>query len=70
MDKSVLGTSKSAMAERVTFAAKAPSYSEWDLISAIESGSISVDKINKDELGDEFKKMSDEEFKKFVNQKL
>jgi TolB-like protein len=70
MDKSVLGTSKSAMAERVTFAAKAPSYSEWDLISAIESGSISVDKINKDELGDEFKKMSDEEFKKFVSQKL
>ena len=70
MDKRVLGTSKATMAERVTFAAKAPSYSEWDLISAIESGNISTDKINRNELGEEFKKMSDDEFKKFVDQKL
>lgn len=72
MDKASLSQSKAVLAERASYSGATPqsAYSSWDLITAAENGTIDINKISKDELPDEFKKMQDDELKNYIKQKL
>jgi curli biogenesis system outer membrane secretion channel CsgG len=67
------GAGSSVMAERAAFQAAAPAAaadSSWDVVSAIESGSISRDKIKQDQLPADLKKMDKKELDRYLDAKL
>ncbi len=71
----VMGAGKSVAAERAAFqAAAAPAVakaeSDWDAVSAMESGSVSADQFKTEELPEELQKMSKEERGKYLEEKL
>lgn len=73
MDEQALLVSKSVAAERASFSASASgikSMSQWDMISAIESGAIKRDEIKKENLDENLSKMSEKELNNFIDSKL
>ena len=64
----------SAMASRGAFKAMSPSIaaeeSSWDVVSALESGSIKRSEIKKDQLPDELKKMDQKALDGYIDGKL
>lgn len=67
---------KSALAERAAFKAMAPAAqsaaadADWDMVSALESGSLKRSEIKKEELPEELRKMSDKELDKTLDARL
>ncbi|PIS48099.1 MAG: hypothetical protein COT17_00030 [Elusimicrobia bacterium CG08_land_8_20_14_0_20_51_18] len=74
MDSMSMGAGKSVAAERAAYNALAPaaqvSQSEWDLVSAMETGKVKADAIDKEKLPEEMREMSREELKKYLDEKL
>jgi len=74
MDTMTFETSKSMALERASFQANSVSalktVSQWDIISAIESGKMKKSDIKKEELPDELKNMSDEQLSKYIDEKI
>ena len=76
LDANVAASGSGAvMAERAAFKASAPAAmaaeeASWDVITAVESGSIKRDEIKKDQLPDELKKMDKSELNKYLDSKL
>jgi TolB-like protein len=68
------GAGKAVMAERAAFQASAPAAaaadSSWDVVSAVESGSVKRDEIKKDQLPEDLKKMDKAELDKYIDGKL
>lgn len=63
--------SKAVMSERIIAKAQeSKAISSWDLISAIETGSINRKDIKKEQLPEELKKMSKKEREKIIEKKL
>ncbi|MBI4801853.1 MAG: VWA domain-containing protein [Elusimicrobia bacterium] len=63
------------MAERAAFKAQAPAAqtaheSSWDAVTAIESGKMKSEELEKDQLPEELKKMDKAELQKYINSKL
>lgn len=74
METSARSAGASVMAERAAFKASAPSAaaadSSWDVVSALESGSMKRDEIKKDQLPEELKKMDKPALDKYIDGKL
>ncbi len=74
MDSMASGAGASVMAERAAYKAAAPaaaaSEASWDVVSAIESGFLSRDEIQKDQLPEELKKLDKQELDKYIGEKL
>lgn len=74
MDTMTLSVGKGIALERATYQAKAPSaiksMSEWDLISAIETGKIKISEIKKEDLPQDLQNMSQKELEKYIDQKI
>ncbi len=74
MDLAVRGAGGSMVAERAAFKAAAPAAAQaeasWDVVSALESGSVKRDEIKTDQLPDELKKMDKKERDAYIDGKL
>jgi hypothetical protein len=68
------GAGGSLMAERAAFKAAAPSASDaeasWDVVSAVESGSMKKEDIKSDQLPEELKKLDKPALDKYIDGKL
>ncbi len=74
MDTMMKSAGASVMAERAAFKAAAPSAtaseSSWDVVSAIESGSLKKENIKTDQLPEELKKMDKPALNSYIDGKL
>ena len=75
MDTMMMGSGgKAAYAERASYKAAAPamaaSEASWDVVSAVESGSLKRDEIKADQLPEELKKMDKKDLNKYIDGKL
>jgi len=73
MDEQAISAPKSVLAERASFSASASgqaSMSNWDLISAIETGAIKREEVKKENLNENLSKMSEKELNDFIDSKL
>ncbi|MDA8242615.1 MAG: FlgO family outer membrane protein [Elusimicrobia bacterium] len=70
----VSGAGKSVMAERAAFQAAAPSAARadasWDVVSAIESGSLKKEEVEADKLPAELRKLDDKARAEYLEEKL
>lgn len=68
------GVGGSFAAERASYQAAAPamaaSEASWDVVSAVESGSLKRDEIKKDQLPEDLKKLDKKELNKYIDGKL
>ena len=70
----MVSSSKSVYADRASYQAAAPSQvaaeASWDVVSAVESGSLKRDEIKADQLPEDLKKMDKKELNKYIDGKL
>ncbi|OGR41984.1 MAG: hypothetical protein A2X35_11305 [Elusimicrobia bacterium GWA2_61_42] len=74
MDSMTLGAGASVASERAAFKAAAPAAaqaeSSWDVVSALESGSLKRGEIKKDQLPEELRAMDKAKLDKYLDEKL
>jgi TolB-like protein len=74
MDSMSLGAGAAVASERAAFKAAAPAAARaeasWDVVSALESGTITRSEIKKDQLPDDLKAMDKEKLDKYLDGKL
>ncbi|HAF95465.1 MAG: hypothetical protein A2X34_09940 [Elusimicrobia bacterium GWC2_51_8] len=74
IDSRMASAGASAMSERAVFKAMSPSAadqeSSWDVVSAVESGTVKKDDIKTDQLSPELRKMKKEELGRYIDAKV
>ena len=74
VDSNMASAGAAVMADRAAFKAMAPAAaqeeSSWDMISAVESGTVKKDEIKAEQLSPELKKMNKEDLGKYIDAKL